>query len=730
MKKSLVIILLNFLFIFNIFCQKDTFNLDDVIISANKTEEKILKVAQQVKVIGSKQINFIQSQTPADLIQATGAAFVQKSQQGGGSPVLRGFEANKLLLIIDGVRMNNAIYRGGHLQNIITMDNNALERVEILYGPSSTIYGSDALGGVVHFFTKKPQFSDDETSLFKMGSMLRYGTVNNEKMANIHLNVGSDKLAFFTSVTASTYGDLLMGKKINPSYGKPFGERLIYTDYINGKDSIIQNSNKYSQKYSGYSQLDIVQKVSHKLSNFITHGLNFQLSTSTNIPRYDRLTDPSPTNRLNQAEWYYGPQKRLLLAYDLDKKAASEDQIGVHFGVNYQAIEESRINRRFNSSNQNNRIENLNIVGVNLDFLKIKGLSKFRFGVDGQSNILKSIAFNRNIKTNVSLPLDTRYPDGKNIYTQMGAYISHSIDLSSSLVLNDGLRLGFTSLSSTFISKQFFPFPFDEAKQSNFTYSGNLGLNYLIGSNSKISGSLATGFRAPNIDDIGKVFEQTPGTLIVPNSNLKPEQTLNGDLTFVYGLGKPFSFQAVIFNTRLRDAIVVDNATFNGESEIEYAGKKVKVLSSVNKRKATVSGLSLGMNLVPFRNFTFDVNATYTKGIIDDELKTPLDHIPPFYASMNATYNFKKFKLGLSTLYNGWKRIKDYNPGGEDNQQYATPEGMPSWYTLNLKTSYDLNSKLTFLIGVDNILDLQYRAFASGINGAGRNIYFTAKGNF
>ncbi|PQJ12549.1 hypothetical protein CJD36_002035 [Flavipsychrobacter stenotrophus] len=124
--------------------------LDDVTISANKVAEPRRNVAQQVVVLSQKAIAASQSQTTADLMSAANI-FVQKSQMGGGSPVLRGFEANRVLMVVDGVRMNNIIYRAGHLQNIVTLDNASLERVEVLYGPSSNVYGSDALGGVISF---------------------------------------------------------------------------------------------------------------------------------------------------------------------------------------------------------------------------------------------------------------------------------------------------------------------------------------------------------------------------------------------------------------------------------------------------------------------------------------------------------------------------------------------------------------------------------------------------
>ncbi|HPD54586.1 MAG TPA: TonB-dependent receptor plug domain-containing protein, partial [Bacteroidia bacterium] len=146
-------------------------DLPELIISANRTLQNRMSIPQQVAAIPASKIRFGNFPTMAEVLQNSGTLFVQKSQQGGGSPVIRGFEASRVLLVIDDVRMNNLIYRAGHLQNVITVDPNILDRVEVLYGPSSTVYGSDALGGVVHLRTRKPEFSTDGTLLAKGSGM-------------------------------------------------------------------------------------------------------------------------------------------------------------------------------------------------------------------------------------------------------------------------------------------------------------------------------------------------------------------------------------------------------------------------------------------------------------------------------------------------------------------------------------------------------------------------------
>ncbi len=368
--------------------------LEDVVISVNKTEEQKKTVAQKVQVLKASEIAATQSQTTADVLSSTGNVFIQKSQQGGGSVGIRGFEANRVLMMIDGVRMNNIIYRGGHLQNVITVDNAALDRIEVLFGPSSTIYGSDALGGVVNFFTRNPDFaSEDGMQNKRLNAMARYGSINDEFTSHADFNIGGTNLASFTSITYSMFDDLKGGENQNPFYTSSYGERPYYVERIDGKDSLVKNPDRFVQVASGYSQYDILQKLSFKQNSRVMHGLNLQFSNSTDIPRYDRLTDPNSSGTgYRYAEWYYGPQTRLLTAYDLNIHNTESYFQHIHADINYQMLEESRHNRSFGSPNLSHRKENVNVIGANLDVLKVVGKNDLRAGVDFQYNTLKSTA--------------------------------------------------------------------------------------------------------------------------------------------------------------------------------------------------------------------------------------------------------------------------------------------------------------------------------------------------
>ena len=133
------------------------------------------------------------------MLSNSGNLFVQKSQQGGGSPAIRGFEASRVLLLVDGIRMNNLIFRAGHLQNVITVDENMLDNVGIFYGPTSTLFGSDALGGTVAMTTKKALFLDETKKALTGSVNTRYSSANEEKSIALGLNYATANFASLTS---------------------------------------------------------------------------------------------------------------------------------------------------------------------------------------------------------------------------------------------------------------------------------------------------------------------------------------------------------------------------------------------------------------------------------------------------------------------------------------------------------------------------------------------------
>jgi len=735
-------------------------DLDEVVISSSGFAERKKNIAQKIEVISAKKIAQSNSQNTGDLLINTGKIYVQKSQQGGSSPVIRGFEASRILIVIDGVRLNNAIYRSGHLQNIITNDQNSLQQVELMYGPSSTIYGSDALGGTIHLITKSPILSSNNKTFSTGTAFTRYSSVNNEKTIHADASIGGRKFAWFQSYNFSDFGDMKMGKNYPNNYPN-FGRRSQYIGQVNGIDSIMKNTDDRLQKFSGYKQWDIIQKFIFKQNEHVSHTLNFQLSNTNNVPRYDRLQDVKNFggtigNALRYAEWYYGPQKREMAAYELNiSKISFWDELKVN--INFQSIDESRQTREYRRLDRfDSQVEKVNVFGTTISGRKKIGNNEWVLGGDIQLNDVRSTASRTNLTTGAISKLNTRYPDGKNRMNNLGVYAQHTYKFKNQkLVLNDGLRIQSINLQSNVTDNSFFHLPDTAVKQSNIAITGNAGIVFVPNQSTLLSSTISSAFRAPNIDDLSKIFESSTSAkqVVIPNANLKPEYSYNVDLTIRQMISKKISFELTGFYTLFNQAIIKAPFKLNGQDSINYNGVKSQVLASQNVNRANLYGFSLSAIAEIFPGFTFNSSLSATKGFYRTDNLTsssvyekqangtyslvkrnvsskPLDHIPPMMGKTSFNYMRQKFSTEVYFLYNGWKHLNQYNADGEDNAQYATVDGMPSWLTVNWKAAVNCNKNLLIQVGIENIFDRNYRYFASGFSAGGRNMIVALRLNW
>jgi hemoglobin/transferrin/lactoferrin receptor protein len=734
--------------------------LEEVVVSSSGFMERKKNIAQKIDVISSQNIAQSNAQNTGDLLVSTGKIFVQKSQQGGSSPVIRGFEASRILIVIDGVRMNNAIYRSGHLQNVITNDQNSLQRIEVMYGASSTIYGSDALGGTIHLITKAPVLSDTKKTVSTGTAFTRYSSVNDEKTIHADISIGGKRIAWLQSYNFSDFGDMKMGRNYPDRY-PDFGRRSQYVGQVNGMDYVMKNKDDRVQKYSGYQQWDILQKLLFKQNEHVSHSFNFQLSNSSNVPRYDRLQDSknfggNTGTTLRFAEWYYGPQKRTMSAYELNiAKAAFLDELKVN--INYQSIEESRQTREFRRLDRfDSQLEKVNVFGTTLSGRMKAGNNEWVIGGDIQLNDIQSTANTTNLVTGTIGKLNTRYPDGKNRMNNFGIYAQHTFKFKNKkLVFNDGLRIQSIHLQSNVLDNSFFNLPDTSVRQNNIALTGNAGVVFTPQKGTIISTSISSAFRAPNIDDLSKIFESsTPAKQVVlPNANLKPEFTYNADVTLHQMIGKKASVELTGFYTLFKDAIIKAPFKVNGQDSIVYNGTKSQVLASQNVNRANLFGFSIAAKIELPSGLSFNSTLSATKGFYFADKSTnstiyelqaggnyalvnrkvsskPLDHIPPLMGKTSVVYQHKKINSEVYFIYNGWKHLNQYNADGEDNAQYATADGMPAWLTVNWKASVKCHQNLLIQVGIDNLFDRNYRYFASGFSAGGRNFLFALRMNW
>lgn len=399
----------------------------------------------------------------------------------------------------------------------------------------------------------------------------------------------------------------------------------------------------------------------------------------------------------------------------------------------YQGYEESRHDRKFRESELRHRIENVKAYTLNLDLDKrIDANQNFYYGLELVYNDVNSTAESENIITGEKLPEATRYPDGKNKYITGALYTNYKNNLSEFFTFNTGVRLNYIDLYSTLTEGSFYDFSYDEISLNTMAVNGSAGLVYRPNLKWQVNLNISSGFRAPNIDDVAKIFDSEPGSVVVPNNNLDPEYAYNIDLGFVRTIQDKFHFELTGFYTLLRNAMVRRDFLFNGEDSIMYDGLMSKVQAVVNASSAVIYGLNMNLNSDISHHFSFNMNMNYTFG--EDNENIPLRHVPPFFGSAHFIYSNKHLKIDFYSDYNGEKPFDKLSPSEQSKlHMYAIDDNgnpySPSWYTLNLKTSYRWNSHLILYAGIENILDHRYRLYSSGIAAPGRNFILSLSYN-
>ncbi len=694
--------------------------LDQVVLSVSRFKLDRDEVPQKIVSITPSEAQLASPQTSADLLESTGQVYVQKSQLGGGSPMIRGFATNRLLITVDGVRMNTAIFRSGNLQNVISIDPMFIDKAEVILGPGSVVYGSDAVGGVMNFYTLKPNFSFDGNTSFSGNIYTRFATANNENTVHADLNIGRENWAFTSAVTYSDFGDLKMGSHGPDDYLRPD-----YAVRENGEDLMVENDDPEVQKPTGYNQLNLLQKVKYMPADNWDLNLGLIYSETSDFPRYDRLYRKRD-GVLRAAEWYYGPQKWVLGNINVNHRSRSDLFDKVQFTGAYQFFAESRNDRDFGKPTLYSTEENVDAYSANLDFEKEWTNSKFFYGLEFVLNKVSSDGSFRDIETAETGETASRYPDGSK-WQSMAAYLGHQWRIREDLSLQSGVRYSHILIDASF-DDQFYDFPFETANISTGALTGSLGINWKQSDFLRLRAGASSAFRAPNIDDIGKIFDSEPGSVVVPNPDLKPEYAYNGEIGADFNFNDFIKLNVTGYYTYLDNAMVRRDFNLDGRTEIDYQGESSRVQAIQNAAHAYVYGLETGLEANLSVALQLNSQFSYTYGREDEGGEyVPLRHAAPLFGNTHLIWHKRKLKLDLFAEYNGQFDFEDLAPGEQDKPYlYALDSNgnpySPSWYTLNLTGQYKMTSNWLATVSLENITDQRYRTYSSGIAAAGRNL--------
>jgi hemoglobin/transferrin/lactoferrin receptor protein len=438
---------------------------------------------------------------------------------------------------------------------------------------------------------------------------------------------------------------------------------------------------------------------------------------------------------LRFAEWNYGPMLWRMHTLQANLLKVSDIYDEARVTVAYQNYEESRIDRTRNNANRRTQKEKVKAWSSNFDANKNIGPGELFYGLEWVTNTVNSFGWSDNINSDVRINVASRYPDGSK-WNNLGAYAMYKWNLHPKWTINGGMRYTIGNAEANF-DTTFVAFPFDKAEVKEGAITPTFGAVFRPAQGWQINGNISTGFRIPNIDDLGKLFESNPGNVIVPNPNLESEYAWNFEIGTAYRKAQKFTLEANVFYTRLQNAIVRRPTIFSGKDSIVFDGVKSQIESLQNIGLATVWGVQLLAEVWLTKSLCLYTMANFIHGKETDDAKNQqvaLRHAPPFYGTSGLRFTKKLFKAEIFAIYNSELAYEDLAPSEQAKTTiYAKDEQgrpfAPGWYTLNLRTGYNWK-QYSLNIAWENITNQRYRPYSSGMVASGSNLILSGRFHF
>ncbi|TXH71852.1 MAG: TonB-dependent receptor [Lysobacteraceae bacterium] len=656
--------------------------LDTIQVTATKRPESTLEVPAATTIVGGPRLRETAPQTPMDALHGEPGTFVQQTTPGQGVVIVRGLKGSEVLHLVDGFRLNNAIFRNAPNQYIALVDGQSLERIEVVRGPSSTLYGGDAMGGVVQMLTPELRFDGDQ---WRWNGRLRAiaSSADDAFTRRAELSGGREDMAFSLGVTAQDVDDLRIGG----------GRKL---------------------PQSGFSQRSGDFKWQARIAPGHELMFGLQYAEQPKTPRHDALVPGFGQTAPENAMFFFEPQQRRFaqLRWRIDTPNMFFDSAELRIGR--QVMVDDRRTRAFATvleERERNRDTTTGIAGqFGKDF---GGEHHLSYGFEFYRDEVESSRARTNLTTGATTIRQPRFPNDSRM-DGWALYAAHDWRRGRA-DLNYGLRYSRFDISIPAAA----PAPGLDLSPDDFT--GNLGFAFELAEDWRFVANLGRGFRAPNIFDLG-VFGPRPGNRYsLPNADLKPEHVLSLDAGVKFGTER-MSGEFIAFRSRYRDKItsVLTGDTIDG----------ALVVQNRNVTRLDLWGVEAGGRYrLPSPDLELYATATYTRG--DEEIdggSMPADRIPPLYGKLGARWRPNaRFDLEAYNFYAARQRRLSARDAIDPR---IDPEGSAGWTTWNARLAWRASRRFDLALRVENIGDKNYREHGSGLDEPGRNFIVTADYHF
>lgn len=658
---------------FSVYLQPTNISLNnEFVITARRIETNDFSSPEAITVLNSRQLEQEAARTTPEALMGATGVYVQKTNHGGGSPFIRGLTGNQNLLMVDGIRLNNATYRYGPNQYLNTVDPLILSNVEVLRGAGSVLYGSDAMGGVVNLITKNPAYAQDG---WKVGGKIfgKWMSEDMQKTGRAEINASGENIAFTGGFTYSDFSDIVGGDTTGRQTPTGYGE------------------------YSGD------MKLSMRLAKNQELILAYQYNKQTDVPRHDKIIN-------NYTKYHFDPQIRQLGYVRLKSNYDNKWLRQVTLTGSYNQSDETRIKQKDGSEKISNEHDLVNTYGAMVEVSSMPGKNwHFVSGVEYYYDKVNSETTDEE-DGNITQKRGY-YPDGATSYS-VALYTSHTMNVQKfSFILGGRFN--------AYMIKAEDP-NFEDVDISPSALVGSASLIYHLNENYNLIGSVYSAFRAPNLNDLSSFGTFNAG-IEVPNPDLSPEKSINGELGIKVKYEK-FSGSVFAYRNQLKDLISRVEATFNGQDSLDGE----KVYRKENFDKSYIQGLEAELQYEFTTNLSAYGNITYTYGE-NESAGEPMRRIPPLFGKLGMYYKHDSGIWGRFEWLSAGKQ--DRLSGGDISDTRIPDGGTPGYNVFNLRAGYAWKwIKIT--AGLNNILNEDYRIHGSGINGYGRSVWVALQVGF
>jgi hemoglobin/transferrin/lactoferrin receptor protein len=668
-KKLLFLFCLNYSFLFSqntnnqsVKAISDSTNLilEEVAITASRSEKPMLNTAEAIASYSFELLQKKQIRTTPEALQSATGVFVQKTNHGGGSPIIRGLTGNQTLFLIDGIRLNNATFRYGPNQYFNTIDAFSLEKIEVLRGGGAVQYGSDAMGGTIQVFTTTPSFST--TNEWNGTILTKFLSQKMEQTGRAVLGFSSKKIAFSTGVTTRNFGDLMGGKKTK------------------------------TQSPTGYKELDFDLKMRLKLSEKNMLTVAHQNVTQYDVPIYHKITLE------NFAKNHTEKQARQLTYARFDGDFQSNFFQKYYLIASFQQTNEIRLQQKNNSHILRKEQDKVKTFGFNFNINHcLSNTYKINSGVEYYHDFVNSNRKDSDLLLKTTSEKRGLYPDASKMQ-HFSIYSSQVFDFQKNS-LQTGVRWNTYHIHVNDENQQ-------SVKISPSAWVGNVSFLRKIKKETSIFLSANAAFRTPNIDDLG-TLGVVDFRYETPNYQLSSEKSYNFQVGFKHHSSR-FRLETYLFRNELRDLIArvkIENQTVAG----------VQVYQKLNIEKAFIQGIESDFLYQLNQRFSISSNLTYTFGQSISQ-QEPLRRIPPFSGSIKLQYTHNQFFTHIEYIATDTqKRLS----AADKSDNRINPNGTPSWQIINIATGFTYK-KINISLSAFNLFNVDYRVHGSGVNGMGR----------